>query len=71
MWEGIAKREHSIVRAFPAPPRDAGAAEYMLFGTVTLLFKTGESKTVDWASHARLKADVETVWKFAYYRVYL
>lgn len=66
-------RKHSIVEVFPAsfPGDEAGAAQVMLSGSVDRFSESGETTTVAWAGHMKLKKNAAGQWKFTYYRVWL
>ena len=78
MWTHVAQRCHKVVKVFPAR-FDAGSAiegkdemEFMLFGTVDYVLRSGARRTVDWAGHGVVgRASSADRWRFTYYRVYL
>ena len=70
MWEHVAERNHTVEKVFPAGFR-SDRTEFMAFGRVDYVLRTGEGQAADWAGHAILKKDEYEQWKFEYYRVYI
>jgi hypothetical protein len=51
MWDKVKRREHNIVKVFPASFEDTADkddVEFMMFGTVAYQLKTGEDVVTDW-----------------------
>ena len=72
MWDKTASRQHTLTKVFGESLNVAGDEfELIILGSVDLVFKTGESKSMDWAGHACLKRDTQKGFRFTYYRVYL
>lgn len=67
MWDTVVSRKHTIKKIFPF---GNDATEVMLYGTVDLGLRTGESKSIDWAAHAQLDCSGEGC-KMKFYQVYL
>lgn len=75
----MAERKHTVFKVFPATFKKGDGAgtepdstEFMLFGTVDYVLRTGVMKNVSWAGHAVVARSSDTgPWKFTYYRVYL
>lgn len=79
MWEKVASRKHTVKQAFPGSfnegaeggePAAGQTTEFMLYGTVDYVLKTGDKASADWAGHARVRREGKA-WKFVYYRVYI
>ena len=76
MWDQVAERKHEVEKAVPARfpcPKGEDCLDLTLFGKVHQTLKSGDTRSVDWVSHGRLKRQEGSNdrWQFAYYRVYL
>ncbi|KAF2758245.1 hypothetical protein EJ05DRAFT_500762 [Pseudovirgaria hyperparasitica] len=67
MWSAVEQRRHSPLKVFPFGPN---SNEFMLYGTVDYVMKTGESCSKDWAARAVLNKEDGKV-RFSFYQVYL
>ncbi|KAK8065443.1 hypothetical protein PG997_012190 [Apiospora hydei] len=71
MWDKVASRKHSVhhfSEATGREPHEKGERNFMLKGEVEYQLKTGETKTVPWTAHAKVKEDGDRI-RFVYYKV--
>jgi hypothetical protein len=79
MWSVVQERKHIVLQVFPGQFSEAAdskqESELMLHGTVAYKTKDGNSSTVPWAGHGKLRKvrneDGNEEWKFSAYSVYL
>ncbi|KAM0253322.1 hypothetical protein ACHAQJ_007326 [Trichoderma viride] len=80
MWSVVQERKHTVLKVFPGQFDESAdsskqASELMLHGDVAYKTKDGNSSTVAWAGHGKLKKvrneDGNEEWKFSAYSVYL
>ncbi|KAJ3520509.1 hypothetical protein NM208_g13678 [Fusarium decemcellulare] len=67
MWNAVASRTHKLGKIFPFGD---DSSEVMLYGSVDLTLKNGDTKQLDWAARAQLSRD-EGGYKMKFYQVYL
>jgi len=67
LWASVSSRLHTVLKVFPFGPN---ADEVMLYGTVKYNLKNGNEAIIDWAAHAHLVQEGESI-KMDFYQVYL
>lgn len=69
MWASVVSRKHRVFKVFPFGP---DFQEVMIYGTVALDLKSGDSLEFDWAARAELTASSpDGRYRMKFYQVYL
>lgn len=67
MWDSVQERQHIVHKAFPF---GNDSTEFMIFGLVSYVLRSGDKKGVEWAGRAQLVKSSGR-WKLQFYQIWL
>ncbi|MBE3045133.1 hypothetical protein IMZ48_21785 [Candidatus Bathyarchaeota archaeon] len=67
MWDHVTERKHTVHKVFPF---GNDSTEFMIYGLVNYVLKSGEAKDVEWAGRAQL-VKAAGGWKMQFYQIWL